>query len=311
MMMRSSNDGGFQPGGDVPASSKAPFTMQSGETMPVLVCCPHAGRDYGQDLLSSMRAPMATALRLEDRYADVLARGAAQATGIALIVAQAPRAMIDLNRAPDDMDWSMIAGGVTQRTRHSAANRRARSGLGLVPRRLPGIGEIWRGPLTQAELDARIDGVHRPYHSAIAQALETLRDRWGAALLVDLHSMPPLERDRSGDKPAQFVIGDRFGASCHRTLSSAALDFFEARGSPVAHNRPYAGGYTLDRHSAPARGVHAIQIEVCRSVYLDAKLQGVSDRARTVVALLADLLRQLGQQTAELGSASVLPLAAE
>src|SRR5690606_16073345 len=110
-------------------------------------------------------------------------------------------------------------------------------------------------------------------HAALSAALESLRDRWGAALLLDLHSMPPLG-PKSGANPApDFVVGDRFGASCDRALAAAAFDHLAAHHRRAAHNRPYAGGFVLDRHGAPGRGIHAMQVELCRTTYLDAELR--------------------------------------
>lgn len=300
-------------GGSVPGTVLPAFTLSVPHAMsvPVLIAAPHGGRSYPPALIERMRDPAYAALRLEDRHVDRLAAAVAEATGAALLVAHAPRAMLDLNRATDDMDWSMVVEGPPQdAARHSLANRRARSGLGLVPRRLPGLGEIWTQRLPRAELDARIAGVHAPYHAAVARTLEALRDRWGAALLIDLHSMPPLKA-RLDDEPAShFVIGDRFGASCDRVLSSAATAWLAANDRPAAHNRPYAGGYVLDRHGAPRRGLHALQVEVCRSRYLDARFDELSGRVTGVARLLGGLVRVLAGEVSRLGG-DRQPLAAE
>jgi N-formylglutamate amidohydrolase len=289
-----------------------PFVLTPGRGVPVLIAVPHAGRDYTESLTARMRAPVEAGVRLEDRHVDTLARGMAESADAALLVATAPRAMIDLNRGEDDVDWSMISGkGAPAGGRSSAINRRARGGLGLVPRRLPGMGEIWRERLDRAELDERIASIHRPYHLALARALEDIRDRWGAALLIDLHSMPPLGPPRAGGRAAEFVIGDRFGASCARSLVASALGYFDAGGRIAAHNRPYAGGHVLDRHASPARGIHAMQLEVCRSSYLDQRLDQPGPRAPAVARLLAGLVRRLGEDVARMGGATSLPIAAE
>ena len=297
--------------GEVPGTAGQPaFTLSLPDAppLPVLIAVPHAGRIYPTDLTEAMRGPTAAALRLEDRFVDLLAVQIVRDTGAGLLVAHAPRAMIDLNRAPDDVDWEMIAGGEPAGQARMAAGRRARSGLGLVPRRLPGLGELWRRPLTAAELAARIDRVHRPYHTALAEALEALRDRWGAALLLDLHSMPPLGSKRGADPAPDFVVGDRFGASCDTALSAAALDHFAAAGHKAAHNRPYAGGYGLERHAAPRRGLHALQIEICRSAYLDAALREPGPGFARAARVLSRLVRRLA---AELAAGHRLPQAAE
>ena len=279
--------------------------------IPVVVAVPHAGRTYPDNVVQRMRRPEYSQVRLEDRYIDHVGTAVAQQTGAGLLLAHAPRAMLDLNRAADDMDWEMVAGGAHSPAKHSIANRRARSGLGLVPRRLPGLGEIWTGQLDRDELDARIANIHSPYHSALAQMLERVRDKWGAALLVDLHSMPPLRKMHEDDRAAQFVIGDRFGASADDQIVAAALQNLADQGAIVAHNRPYAGGYVLDRHSSPGRGIHAIQLEVCRSTYLDGSLTTTTDKLPEVASVVATLVRVLGELVARLGRTGALPLAAE
>jgi N-formylglutamate amidohydrolase len=258
-----------------------------------------------------MRNPAFAALRLEDRYVDRLAHGIAAETGAALIVAQAPRAMLDLNRDADDIDWEMIArdGDGHSAAGHGASGPgtrphtgRARSGLGLIPRRLPGIGELWKSRHPLAELDARIASIHTPYHTALAQTLGGLRDRWGAALLIDLHSMPPLVW-RGGPAP-EFVIGDRFGATCSGALVGAAFAWLGQARRPVAHNRPYAGGYVLERHANPGSGIHALQVEIDRTCYLDSRLAELGSGFGPMVSLLAGLVRQLAGEVAELGEAT-------
>ena len=303
----------IEQGGAITGSSCPAYTLESPtiSSLPILIAVPHAGREYPSDVIAAMRDPGFASLRLEDRFVDVLAREVAKQCGAALLVAHAPRAMLDLNRAQDDVDWSMIKGRAALLPRHSHANRRARSGLGLVPRRLPGTGEIWKSPLPRAELDARIAGIHRPYHAAISQSLERIRDEWGAALLVDLHSMPPL-RSRGPEQPAaEIVVGDRFGASCDSTISLAALKSIERSGRPVAHNRPYSGGFVLDRHALPRRGLHAIQLEICRATYLDAALVEPSRGLLPLAKYLATLVRELGEATARLASGNHFAQAAE
>ncbi|ANY19892.1 N-formylglutamate amidohydrolase [Tsuneonella dongtanensis] len=299
-------------GGEIPGSAVPAFTLRrpAGAPIPVLIAAPHGGKTYPPQLIERMRDAEFAALRLEDRHVDRLADAVASATGAALLVANAPRAMLDLNRATDDMDWSMVAEGAPNGVRHSAANRRARSGLGLVPRRLTGLGEIWKNRLDREELEARIAGVHAPYHAALAGALEDLRDRWGAVLLIDLHSMPPLATRPGEQRPGEFVIGDRFGASCQHRLVRSAFAFFERHDRVALHNRPYAGGYVLDRHALPARGIHALQIEVCRTSYLDARFAEPSGRFAGVARTLAGLVRALASEVADMGGAR-LPLAAE
>ena len=273
--------------------------------IPVLIAVPHAGRSYPPTLSAALRDPQSAALRLEDRLVDSLGEAVAAQTGAALIVARAPRAMLDLNRAADDVDWDMIAGRPDGRAPHPVpAGRRARSGLGLVPRRVPGLGELWRGRLQHAELEARIAGVHAPYHTRVAAELGTLRARWGAALLLVLHSMPPLSEPSGMNAAAEYVLGDRFGATSDGGLVATAFACLAQAGARAAHNRPYAGGYALERHAAPRRGLHALQLEVDRRSYLDEDLRQPGPGFAATTELLVTLVRRLAAEVALLGSAA-------
>ena len=291
------------------------FTLTSVEPspIPVLIAVPHAGRYYPPNLLQALRHPDSVALRLEDRYVDRLAEQVAAATGARLLVAHAPRAMIDLNRSPDDIDWEMIERGGRSARSEKMPSRRVLSGLGLVPRRLPGLGELWRSRHCERDIAGRIEGIHSPYHEALSQSLEALRERWGAALLLDLHSMPPLP-SRFGMASAQFVVGDRFGVTCHGSVIAAAFALFAERGRAAAHNRPYAGGYVLERHASPHAGIHAMQLEIDRGRYLDSNLAEPGPGMESTIELLGTLVRRLAAVVADLGQGANekgWPLAAE
>ena len=294
-------------GGAIPHCADTPAFVLTGpepSEIPVLIAVPHAGRAYPAALLDGMRQPASAVLRLEDRLVDRLGEAVAAETGAALLVARAPRALIDLNRASDDIDWEMIAapprdhgGGIPRR---APPSRRARNGLGLIPRRLPGIGELWRHPIAAADLDSRMAGIHAPYHAALEGALHGLRKRWGAALLIDLHSMPPLPPSAAGPCPT-LVIGDRFGASCGGGLIASAFRWLGRTEHVVAHNRPYAGGYVLMRHAAPDRGIHAFQIEIDRTCYLDSRLAEPGEGFAATVTMLIGLVRELADEVAAAG----------
>ena len=300
--------GGWIPG----APSVAAYVLDAREpsAIPVVIAAPHGGRAYPQSLLRELRHGSSVALRLEDRYVDRLAQGVATATGASLLLAHAPRAMIDLNRAPDDIDWEMFARDARPAGSLPLPSRRARSGLGLIPRRLAGMGELWRRRFGAQDLKDRLEGIHEPYHAALARVLAGLRERWGAALLIDLHSMPPLP-SRAGIPGAQVVLGDRFGASCHGSVVAAAFAHFAQVGREAAHNRPYAGGYVLERHADPRGGVHALQIEIDRSRYLDSALVEPGQGMDQMVEDIAGLVRRLASVVAELGQNASWPLAAE
>lgn len=301
----SNPDSSLVRGGEIPGGGGEPafeFRQPDPSPVPVLIAVPHAGRAYPPSLIDRMRHPGHAALRLEDRYVDLLGEAVARATGAALLVARAPRAMIDLNRAPEDVDWEMFANGRPDGLGSYTPGLRVRSGLGLIPRRLPGLGELWKRRHDTADLAARIDQIHAPYHACLAERLAALRARWGAALLIDLHSMPPLGQ-RDGLPPPDFVVGDRFGTTCNGALIAGCFGYFSEMRRNAAHNRPYAGGYVLERHSAPAQGLHAVQLEIDRSRYLDSRLVEPGPGFAGMVELLTGLVQRLAQSVASLGEA--------
>ncbi len=282
--------GGIIPG--TPGTHAYALSGPKPSALPVLIAVPHAGRAYSEPLLKALRNPDATALRLEDRLADSIGRAVASETGASLLVANAPRAMIDLNRAPEDIDWEMFGRDDRPNIGLEEPSRRVRSGLGLIPRRVPGTGELWKRQHRSEELAALIAGIHAPYHGALGSALAGLRARWGVAVLLDLHSMPPIP-PRGAGAPAQYVIGDCFGTSCHPDLALAVNASLDRHGCASAYNRPYAGGYALERHGDPDRGIHAIQLEIDRSVYLDAGLVRLGEGFARLVEVLAGVVRRL------------------
>lgn len=249
---------------------------------PIIVSVPHAGRDYPAAMAPLLRVPVSALAPLEDRYIDAVAHAAHGDE--ALFVQHCPRAWIDLNRAERDRDPLLDRGAEPAAQR--ALSAKVRGGLGLVPRRLATVGELWRAPLGAAEVEARITRDYRPYHAAITGALAAARARYGIAVLVDLHSMPGLG---AADEVAQIVIGDRFGHSAAARLVASVEAVIEAAGLRQALNSPYAGGHILERHADPPRHIHAIQIEVDRRLYLDA----AGDRPGAGLAATAALLRAM------------------
>jgi N-formylglutamate amidohydrolase len=261
---------------------------------------PHAGRDYPAELHANLRVPPAELLRLEDRYADRLVQPAIGA-GFPVIVAHRARAWIDLNRAESDFDAQMISD--VDAARPCVPSAKTRGGLGLVPRRLAICGEIWRKPWTQAGIDARIADCHRPFHNAVADTLASLRSRFGVAILLDVHSMPPLEsRLKTGldrDTPPRIVLGDRFGRSAASVYAEIAMAHVKGRGLAVALNTPYSGDFILETHGQPRRGIHALQLEVDRSLYLDSYMREPSAGLASVASLVLELAQLLADQATD------------
>lgn len=271
-------------GDDVPAS-------------PVVISVPHAGRDYPAALRAALRVSLSAVAGLEDRHVDAVAIAARERD--TTVVQRRARAWIDLNRSEDERDPKADEGadptrmGVAVETGASKVG----SGLGLIPRRAGNAGELWRRRWSDTEVRARIMHDHRPYHAAIADALAAARARWGIAVLLDLHSMPPLTGTA---KSTRVVLGDRFGRAAGARFVARAENVANAMGMRPALNSPYAGGHILDRHGRPAANIHAIQLELDRSLYLDRALDrpgpGLDRTAllvrRTIAALADEALAQ-------------------
>lgn len=257
---------------------------------PVVLSVPHAGRAYSAALLRASRLPREKLETLEDRLVDRLV-GRAVANGAGALVAQSPRAEIDLNRDEREIDPSMVVPPLPARS--LLQSPRTRGGLGLIPSRITGAGSIWLQRLSGAELSRRILDIHRPYHDALAAMLEETRRRFGIAVLLDCHSMPP--RAAGSEPSADVVFGDRHGTSIGAELLDVAVEAARAFGYSVARNAPYAGGYVTARHGQPANGIHALQLEVDRSLYLDAALREPGrgfDKAAEMVAAVAAALAE-------------------
>lgn len=289
----------------MPETAPSPFVRIGPERpeSPVVLSVPHAGRDYSEALLAAARLPRSALEALEDRLVDRLV-WRATAAGATAFVARAPRAEIDLNRDEREIDPALIAPPLPSGALVQSA--RTRSGLGLIPSRIAGVGAVWRGRVSRDEYRRRVDTIHRPYHAALEAALEHARIRFGGAVLLDCHSMPPRPRTGDGPPPA-LVFGDRHGTAAAPAFIAAAAAAAEALGFVAARNVPYAGGYVVSRHGRPARGVHALQIEIDRSAYLDPELKEPGpgfDAATRLLAAVAAALAQALRAESE-------PLAAE
>ncbi len=249
---------------------------------PVILSVPHAGRDYPEALRGAIRVPLAALRGLEDRHADAIALAARRDE--TLFVATRARAWIDLNRAEHERDPRLDDGAWPHGAPLSA---KIRSGLGLVPRRVGSAGDIWQRRLSADEVQQRIHADHRPWHAAIEAALAAARVRFGVAVLLDVHSMPSL-----GDPSlaARLVPGDRFGKSAAARFLGRIEGVARAHGVRTAANTPYSGGHILERHGNPRRGIHAVQLEFDRTLYLDSMLDQPGPGMDRTVGLLRDII---------------------
>ena len=261
-----------------------PIIHEPRSGLPVLLSVPHSGREYPGWLVAMAYGGRPALTALEDPLVDRLT-WRAMARGIGAVVAQAPRAAVDCNRAEDEIDPAVVEGG-----RRERLTARARGGLGIVPARTPHHGFLWRRPITKRQLDERLDQAHRPYHRAIADRLELLADRFGCAILLDCHSMPP---PPAGIAPV--IFGDCRGRTADPWVSREAMRIAAECGFAAGLNDPFAGGHVIDRHADPARGIHALQIEIDRRAYLDQRLGAPGPGFDQVACLLEALAVGLGE----------------
>lgn len=253
-------------------------------SLPVLLSVPHSGRDYPDWLIGRSRMGLAALRALEDPLVDRLAWRAI-AAGHGAVIAAAPRAAVDCNRAPDEIGPATVLGAAP-----AAHSRRAAAGLGILPARTASHGQLWRSAVTRDDFQRRLDEAHAPFHRAVEAGLDAIASRAGGAVLLDCHSMPP----RRGQ--AELVIGNRDGSSAAGWLADAAARIARASGWSVALNVPYAGGYVVERHGDPEADIHALQLEIDRRCYLAADLCSPGpgfDRAAELIAVLAVGLGQL------------------
>ncbi len=265
--------------------------------LPVVLSVPHAGREWTPAMRAACLADSGALLPLEDRFADRLVDRAVD-VGFTVLTCDVPRAWIDLNRAPDDLDWNRLTAEPPQ-----PVSARAAAGIGVVPDRLPDIGPLWRAPLSRAEVARRVDAVHEPWHAKLGGLLESALARFGEVVLLDIHSMP-----KASSRQADIVLGTLRGRSVAAEWVHTARLALASRGRRVAIDQPYAGAHIAERHGRPAGNQHVLQIEMCRGLYLDAAAKQPSDglsRAAEDVLAVAEAI------SGRLDPSDVIPLAAE
>ncbi len=234
---------------------------------PVIFSSPHSGRLYPAHLLAASALGPAAIRRSEDCMVDTLIAGA-PAFGFSLITARYARAYIDLNREAYELDPAMFEDELPAFAQGKTA--RVAAGLGAIARIVGEGQEIYARKLSFAEAEARIARVYRPYHAALAGLMVEARAAFGGSILIDWHSMPSgAARAARGRRIPDFVLGDRFGASCTASLSGLVARELKDLGYEVARNTPYAGGYTTEFYGHPSQGAHVLQIEINRALYLD------------------------------------------
>ncbi len=268
----------------------------------VIFASPHSGRDYPWSFLRRTVLDGHTIRSSEDAFVDQLFE-AAPALGAPLLLAGAPRAYLDLNRSADEMDPALVEG-----MRRLPHNPRVASGLGVVPRVVAGGRAIYSGKLSLEEARERITGYWHPYHDRLQGLIDESHLGWGAAILIDCHSMPHEALDsiaRQGARRPEVVLGDRFGASAGREVVDRVEEAMKAAGLHVIRNAPFAGAYTTQHYGRPSRHQHCVQMEIDRALYMNEQLirpnGNFESFKRLMTGVIADII-QIGSRAERLAA---------
>ena len=265
-----------------PAEQRLPFVFNS----------PHSGRQYPRSFLAASRLDECTIRRSEDAFVDDLFADVA-AIGAPLLRAHFPRAYLDVNREPYELDPKMFDGRLPSYA--NVRSIRVAGGLGTVARIVSENTEIYRHRLPVSEALYRIEEIYKPYHSTLRRLLTQTHVTFGYAVLIDCHSMPSTIKSQGPDPRPDFILGDRYGTSCAVELIDFAADILQDLGYNVSRNKPYAGGFITEHYGRPTAGLHALQIEINRGLYLDEETQALTPGFNH---LRADLRNFAGELTA-------------
>jgi N-formylglutamate amidohydrolase len=263
---------------------------------PVLFNSPHSGRVYPRAFLLTSRLDLPTLRRSEDSFVDDLIAGLVE-RGHPIMRAHFPRCYVDVNREPYELDPRMFEGRLPSFA--NTRSMRVAGGLGTVARVVGDAQEIYDQRIAVAEALRRIDALYKPYHRTLRRVFIHLQREFGAAILVDCHSMPSTTGGRDERPRADLVIGDRYGTSCVAPVTETVEQTMRGFGYVVNRNKPYAGGFITEHYGNPASGLHAVQLEINRALYMDERRYERSasfDRLAGELAILADRLAEIPLQ---------------
>jgi N-formylglutamate amidohydrolase len=260
---------------------------------PVLFNSPHSGRIYPRNFLLASRLDLSTLRRSEDSFVDDLIAGLVE-RGHPIMRAHFPRCYVDVNREPYELDPRMFDGRLPSFA--NTRSMRVAGGLGTVARVVGDAQEIYDQRMSVTEALHRIDTLYKPYHRTLRRLFTRLHRDFGAAILVDCHSMPSTTGGRDDRPRADLVIGDRYGTSCVGVVAEIVEQTLHGFGYAVSRNKPYAGGFITEHYGNPATGLHAIQLEINRALYMDERHYERSasfDRLAGELAVLAERLAEI------------------
>ncbi len=262
------------------------------QTAPVVFASPHSGRDYLPEFVAASRLNELNLRRSEDAFLDEVFMSV-PGQGAPLLCAKFPRAYVDANREAFELDPSMFADPLPDYVNTSSP--RISAGLGTIAKIVTDGEDIYHAPLCFEEARKRIEAFHRPYHEALKQLLDTTKARFGGCLLVDCHSMPSgaTPRLKGRSRLVDVVLGDCFATTCAPAITDTAQKALESANFTVARNKPYSGGFTTRYYGHPEDGVHVLQIEINRGLYMDEKRirrsAGMAELTRRIAVLVGAL----------------------
>jgi N-formylglutamate amidohydrolase len=277
------------------------------QTIPFVFNSPHSGRHYPADLIENSNLDSLSIRRSADHYVDELFADAPE-LGAPLLAAHFPRAYLDVNREPFELDPRMFDGPLPPYV--NIGSMRVAGGLGTIPRIVAENMEIYRKRLSVEEGLSRIETIYKPYHTCLRRLIARTHARFGLAILIDCHSMPGNIRLSGSELRPDFIIGDRYGTSASAELSRAALDFLDGMGFSAVRNKPYAGGFITEHYGRPVRGLHALQIEINRALYVDETTLEKKREFPVIAAALSTFMRQMADYVGDF-SGGMSALAAE
>ena len=259
---------------------------------PVLFNSPHSGSTYPPEFLNVSRLDIATLRRSEDSFVDALMAGVV-AQGYPLMRAHFPRCFVDVNREPYELDPRMFEGCLPSFA--NTRSMRVAGGLGTVARVVGDAQEIYDRRIPIDNALARIESLYKPYHRALRRLFSRLHRDFGAAMLIDCHSMPSTAGQKDERPRPEFVLGDRYGTSCVGAVAETVERTLRGMGYTVSRNKPYAGGFITEHYGNPAAGLHAIQLEINRALYMDERRYQRANGFDRLAADLEVLAQRLGE----------------
>src|SRR4051812_2221634 len=259
------------------------------QTVRLVFASPHPGRIYPPEFVAAARLDPVALRKSEDGFVDELF-AAAPEYGAPLLAATFPRVFCDVNREPWELDPGMFDGPLPAWV--NTASPRVGAGLGTIARVVATGEAVYRHKLTFAEAEDRIRRFWQPYHAALAALIAETRAEFGYCLLIDCHSMPT--HPAQAASPPDFVLGDAHGTACASRATRLAEEALLALGYRVRRNDPYAGGYVTRHYGRPREGVHALQVEIARPLYMD---EARIERLPRMQGLQADLTRMIAGLT--------------